>query len=277
LGQALRQGLDHHFRQRTRRRDIGDSITSNRETTPNSLPAASIRSYLPLQFIKPTPISDEPTNPEQGTFTCGQETVSLCYTYLDSGDMHTRTDARGVVTTYGYDELHRIRTKTYTNDPQQTPTVTYTYYVTGAVSPKVGQLQSVTSTQASTVYDSYNALGQIIASTHTIAGYSGSFSFPTYDWFLYGSLKRIQYPSGLVVDYQVDDAGRVNKVLAGTATYADMTATGITNPYAPDGRLAKMLLGNGLYDTRDYQNAGNTHEIQARDLAWGKRAPGAGL
>jgi YD repeat-containing protein len=54
-------------------------------------------------------------NPESGT---------VSYSYYDSGDLQTRTDARGVTTTMTYDGLHRIRTKTY-NDG--TPTVTYAY------------------------------------------------------------------------------------------------------------------------------------------------------
>jgi YD repeat-containing protein len=55
------------------------------------------------------------------------------YTYTDWGAMQTRTDACGVVTTYGYDNLHRLTSISYdtTNAPgvDATNNVTYTYDV----------------------------------------------------------------------------------------------------------------------------------------------------
>ena len=41
--------------------------------------------------------------------------------------MKTRTDARGIVTNYSYDALNRLITKTYPNDPANTPTLSYGY------------------------------------------------------------------------------------------------------------------------------------------------------
>ncbi len=57
-------------------------------------------------------------NPEAGT---------IGYTYDSNGNVHTRTDARGVVTTYSYDGLNRLGGKSYTNDPSGTPAATYAY------------------------------------------------------------------------------------------------------------------------------------------------------
>jgi hypothetical protein len=39
-------------------------------------------------------------------------------------------------------------------------------------------------------------------------------------------------------------------------TFVDMT--GITNPYTPDGRIAKMELGNNLWATMDYRAPGTS-------------------
>ena len=173
------------------------------------------------------------TNPESGTIT---------YTYNDSGDLETRTDMLGITSTMEYDSLHRIRTKTY-NDA--TPGVTYDYFLAEEPYPipNVGNLKSVNTTAvATTIYDSYDELGNVTASTQSIVGYSENLSF-NYNWYLNGKLKSIRYPSGRLVTYDVDDAGRTSKV----GTYADMAE------YAPDGRLTQLRLGNDLWETRDYR------------------------
>ena len=68
------------------------------------------------------------------------------------------------------------------------------------------------------------------------------------------ALKSQTYPSGRTVSYDVDNAGRVTKVAAGSRTYAGMTRMDgvIGDAYAPDGRLRQMKLGNNLWETRDY-------------------------
>ena len=190
------------------------------------------------------------TNPESGKTT---------YTYYDSGDLKTKKDARNVTVTMTYDALRRIKTKTYSDS---TPTVTYTYYTTASgTSPNIGRLKSVTAAGVATDLYTYNALGRVIHSSHTITG-AGTKSF-SYEWYLNGALKKQTYPAGKVVNYDVDYSGRTVKVYpdattqSGATYYVDMTATmGITMPFAADGRIVKMNLGNGLYETRDYRPPG---------------------
>ena len=55
-------------------------------------------------------------NPESGT---------VGYTYDNNGNLHTRTDAAGVVTTYIYDGLNRLTSKTYSDSA--TPAVSIQY------------------------------------------------------------------------------------------------------------------------------------------------------
>jgi RHS repeat-associated protein len=180
------------------------------------------------------------TNPESGTIN---------YTYWDSGDLKRRTDARNIWSESSYDSLHRILTKTYSDG---TPTATYEYWTTTA--PNIGQLKSVGSSVASTAYY-YDWTGGVTSSTHTINGYPGNLVFD-YDWYLNGAIQAITYPSNKQVNYGVDDAGRTNKVYATGVNYADMTASGITYPFTADGRIAQMMLGNGRYETRDYNTPG---------------------
>jgi RHS repeat-associated protein len=201
------------------------------------------------------------SNPESG---------STLYTYYDSGDLKRRTDARGVWVESSYDSLHRMLTKTYSAG---TPAVSYGYHLAGSSSaPNIGRLKSVSSSVASTTY-SYNPLGNISGSIQTIAGYTGNLAF-SYNWHLNGGLKSILYPSGRLVSYDVDDAGRTNKVYAPSKTYADLTAAaGITNPFTADGRVAQMKLGNGLFESREYNTPGTTTRLKlGTALGGGNRA-----
>jgi RHS repeat-associated protein len=52
---------------------------------------------------------------------------SASYSYDANGNVTTRTDARGIVTNYTYDSLNRILGKSYTNDPANTPALSYGY------------------------------------------------------------------------------------------------------------------------------------------------------
>ncbi len=64
------------------------------------------------------------------------------YTYTPAGRLQTRTWARGVVTTYGYDR-GLLETVSYTNDPANTPGVVYDYDVFGRVQTVTQANQSV--------------------------------------------------------------------------------------------------------------------------------------
>jgi RHS repeat-associated protein len=55
------------------------------------------------------------------------ENQGATYTYTPDGKLLTRTWARGVVTTYGYDSANRLVTTTYSNDSDLTPDVTLAY------------------------------------------------------------------------------------------------------------------------------------------------------
>ena len=190
------------------------------------------------------------TNPESGTTS---------YTYYGSGDLATKKDARNVTSTMTYDVLHRIKTKSYSD---LTSAVTYTYHQVsnGSAAPNIGQLKSVISSESMTTY-SYNALGQVATSSQAITGReTNSFS---YDWYLNGALKKQVYPSGNIVNYPVDNAGRTTGVAVGSTYYASVLG------HTPDGRITDMALGNGLYEKRDYWPAGTPTTYSLRTTPGG--------
>ena len=177
------------------------------------------------------------------------ESQTTFYAYSEIGDLLIRTDSRGVSTTLTYDPMRRIRTKSYSDG---TAPVTYTYYLWDAAAPKVGQLQSVASDTAFNQNDSFDVLGRVTSSSHSIAGDSTR-SF-VYTYWLNNSLQTVTNPSGRVLQYDVDDAGRTARVYAGSTIYGDLTVS--NSPYTADGRIAEIKLGNDLWETRQYQAPG---------------------
>src|SRR6185437_13287251 len=106
---------------------------------------------------------DSATNPESGT---------TAYVYDAAGNLKTKTDARSIAINYNYDALNRLLTRTY---PAGTPNVTYTYDT--AVNG-VGHLASVAAANGGgTAYTAYDAMGNVTASTQTIAGSVYPFSY----------------------------------------------------------------------------------------------------
>jgi RHS repeat-associated protein len=106
-------------------------------------------------------------------------------------------------------------------------------------------LKSVSSSAATTEYTSYNALGKILTSVHTISGYTPPLTI-SYLWRPSGALYSEVYPSGWTVVYDVDDAGRTTKAYGEGTTYADLIG------YTADGRMTQMKLGNNLWETKTY-------------------------
>jgi YD repeat-containing protein len=169
-------------------------------------------------------------NPESG---------ATRYGYDPNGNLITKTDAAGRITCYGtltgtncdgsgYDGLNRATMKTYSDG---TPAVTYSYD-----SPCLkGYLCTVASGTSSTSY-TYNALGQVTASTQTTDSNAYPFS---YGYDLRGDLKSVTYPSGRAVSYGLN--GR------GLPTSAGNYASG--GAYAPQGGITGLTLGNGMVET----------------------------
>ena len=213
-----------------------DSLDNLRTVTQGSQPSRSF-AYSSLSRLLSV------LSPENGT---------ISYTYYDHGNVETRSDDGFATTTFTYDALQRITGKSYSVGPA-TPAVTYAYYLAADGVPKVGRLKSVSSSVSTTTYDSYDLLGRVLSSTQTITGSGKPFAF-SYTHFLHDGLASRTYPSGRVVSYTADDAGRETKVADATRTFVDLTAVVVAEQrYTATGLLAKMRLGNGLWETREYR------------------------
>jgi RHS repeat-associated protein len=172
------------------------------------------------------------TNPESGT---------ISYAYDADGNLLQKTspaaNQTGTATqtvSYCYDALHRVTSKGYgaQSCPLSSPVVSYAYD-SGANAK--GKLVSLTD-QAGTASYAYDTLGRLNTETRSIAGVSKSTGY-TYN--LDGSVKTLTYPSGRVVTYTPDSAGRLVSAVDGNGTNYVSSAS-----YNPDGSLKNLLNGS---------------------------------
>ncbi len=165
------------------------------------------------------------------------DTGASTRTYYDSGLLHTSLDARGRTATYTYDALDRLSTVSYSDGG----TGIVMGYDVGTYGK--GHLTSVTDESGSTSFV-HDGLGRVVTKSQT-SGPSGAQRTFTliYGWgssgTATGKLTSITYPSGAVVTYGYDTAGRVN----------DVSVTGA------DGMVTKVLTGlsyNALSQPRSW-------------------------
>jgi RHS repeat-associated protein len=191
---------------------------------------------------------------------------SLAYSYDANSNLTERTDARGVGAGYSYDGLNRNTVTNYTNG-SQTRSVETVY--DGAANGK-GRLRyertkesGVNATQ--TAIDSYDALGRALNKKQSF--WRGSdWGTPyvvqqTYD--LAGAVKTVTYPSGRIVSYNYDQAGRLNNFTGNLGDGANRNyVTGMQ--YDAAGSMKREQFGTTipLYHRRHYNNRGQLFDIR---------------
>ncbi len=167
-------------------------------------------------------------NPESGTIT---------YSYDPAGNLLQKTspapNQTGSATqtiSYCYDELNRITGRAYsaqtcqgTQLPAGTAVVSYVY---DQGPNSNGRLTSITD-QAGALTYSYDLLGRMVTQQRTLSGTTKTIG---YDYNVDGSVKALHYPSGRVVNYTYDSAGRLIAAIDGNGTQYVSNAT-----YYPSG------------------------------------------
>jgi RHS repeat-associated protein len=164
------------------------------------------------------------------------------YTYTDFNAVATRTDARGVITTYTYDNLNRLTAITYNTSGAPgvlaTSGVGYTFD-TNQSSPTNGLLLNAGIESYS--YDSYKRLTSITRAVDSI-NYTTPYQYGT------GNLRsQVIYPSGRVVNINRDTAGRISSLTdASSANYLSNVG------YNVAGQVTGLTLGNGAIESYGY-------------------------
>lgn len=192
--------------------------------------------------------------PEAGTVCFGSVTGSTCNTdgYDSFDNLLKRTDARGVLTSYGYDTLNRLTSVSYTTactTAAATASLGFNYGNDSSCNSAhgagcIGQLITMTDGVGSENY-TYNNLEQLTQLQKVI---SGSTYTTNYTYNLAGELTQTTYPSGHVIQQSVDAVGRLCEIApstTGCGTAASPYATGYG--YSAASQLTGFKYGNGIY------------------------------
>lgn len=223
-------------------------------------------------------------NPETGTICYGQWSGSSCVNGYDGdGNLLHKTDARGITTSYGYDALNRVTTKTYSDGITLSSCFQYD---SASATNGIGRL-AAEWTQAGTCpataptsgfqtlrqFAGYNAMGQVTNETQCTPNASGpgscSASTPfalSYSYDLAGNLSSyingvnnvpVVQNGSIAFTLQYDGASRLSSLTSNwnnSLHPPNLFTADPTNGFTAAGALQNMLLGNNIVVNKTYDN-----------------------
>ena len=203
------------------------------------------------------------TNPESNT---------LSYTYDADGNVSTKVtptqdqsnSANKTTISYCYDPLNRLTGKAYAataqSCPLTSPVSTYSYDGSSCLGQSscsnIGHRTGMTDAAGSESW-AYDAMGRVMVQSRMTNNVTKTTSY-TYN--LDSSVATLTYPSGRVVTYTPDTAGRPSSVQDNFTSiyYATGSCTnGVSGNgicYAPQGAIAQIQNGSSLVSTHIYND-----------------------
>src|SRR4029077_5825665 len=119
------------------------------------------------------------------------------------GRLRTKTDRKGVVTTYSYDTLGRLAGKSYSDS---SPSVTYGYDLVGRLASAANGTDTLTWT--------YDLAGQLLSEQST-----KNASTVAYNYDDAGNRLGVSLDGALFVSYAYDDASRLTTITRGANAF----------------------------------------------------------
>ncbi|OPX99190.1 MAG: putative deoxyribonuclease RhsC [Syntrophorhabdus sp. PtaB.Bin006] len=177
--------------------------------------------------------------------TISPDTGTTTYLFDEAGNMAQQVDAKGTVINYTYDAVNRATSIQFPADSTQN--ITYTYD-SPVVTYGIGRLTGRTDPSGTYTF-SYDAQGNLVREDKTISGVA---STTQYVYNKNNALTSVTYPSGRVVTYSFDQAGRINQVNTTLSGISKTLASSIT--YLPFGGITGLTYGNNLSLTQTYDN-----------------------
>jgi RHS repeat-associated protein len=203
----------------------------------------------------------------------GNSAWSIGYQYDANGNLTEKTDARGVVSTYVYDELNRNKTIDYSDTSTINPDVSRFY---DGATKGVGRFwyaykgdESAANNVYKTAIDEYDALGRPNAQQQSFKLNNVWKSYPvsrTYN--LAGGVLTQTYPSDHTVSYAYDSAGRTETF---TGTLGDGTQRSYANGinYSSWGSLKREQFGTNtaVYNKLHYNVRGQLYDVRISNVS----------
>ena len=188
--------------------------------------------------------------------------------YNSHGLITRSSDARGINTDYTYDGLNRLTLIDYSDS---TPDARYFYdsqtlpsgapsYTKGFSNGRLIAMTYGSSSSTTGTYFGYDNMGRVNVQKQVTGSNTYSLGY-TYN--LAGVLATQTYPTGRVLTYSYDNAGRPSQISDGTTTFASNFS------YAPSGRLLSETWGNGAVHSIAYNNALQVSQIKLKQSSSG--------
>ncbi len=177
--------------------------------------------------------------------TTSPDTGTTKYQYDGAGNLLQRADAKGTIVNYTYDALNRITAIQFPADPLQNITFTYDSV---AVTNGIGRLTGRVDPSGSYTFY-YDAQGNLNKEEKTISSilYTTQYAFNKNNF-----LTSITYPTGRIITYTPDQAGRISQVSTTLGGQPKTLASAID--YLPFGGMKALTYGNALSLNQGYDN-----------------------
>jgi RHS repeat-associated protein len=208
------------------------------------------------------------SNPESGTVCYASYSGSACQNqggYDANGNLLTKTDARGITITYGYDLLNRLTQKSYSG-----LTISYAYDAVNPPCTIPGSFNygSYPKPHRTAMCDAagneawnYDLMGRVLVDQRTTNNVTKS---TTYSFNFDGSVASLSYPSSRTLTYTMNSAAQPTTVM--DTAYGINYVVGPTSPttcpngqaasgaacYTPFGTLARTQNGSSIITTAFY-------------------------
>ncbi|HEY9432819.1 MAG TPA: Ig-like domain-containing protein [Blastocatellia bacterium] len=179
---------------------------------------------------------------------------SMAYSYDANGILVSKTDARNITTTYGYDALNRNTTVSYSDS---TPGVTRTYDTAALGKGRLQKTETAGSMGSRVTINAYDVMGRPLSQSQQffyLGSWGTSYAMQqTYD--LAGAVKTMTYPSNRIVNYSYDNAGRLSSFTGNLGDGQLRTYSTITQ-YHPGGMIERETFGTQtpLHHKKRYNN-----------------------